>query len=254
MHLYVSPESPWTIRAAAQMILVTHIGAAGVGLLSGAGALVLQKGGRGHRLAGNVFFVSMLVMSAIGTCVAPFLPQRGSIIGGAFTFYLVATAWATVRRKAGTVGIFEIGSTLFALAIAAAGVTFGIKASNSPSGILDGTPSAPYFVFSAISGLAAALDLRMVLRRGIVGAHRIVRHLWRMCVALLITVFSFFLGQSQIFPAFIRDSSVLYVPEVAVLVLLIFWMLRVSISNRYKEVTTYSQVRQHRGARPSEGA
>jgi hypothetical protein len=153
------------------------------------------------------------------------------------TFYLVATAWATVRRKAGTVGIFEIGSTLFALAIAAAGVTFGIEASNSPSGILDGTPSAPYFVFSTISGLAAALDLRMVLRRGIVGAHRIVRHLWRMCVALLITAISFFLGQSQIFPAFVRDSSVLYVPEVAVLVLLIFWMLRVSISNRYKQVT-----------------
>jgi hypothetical protein len=110
------------------------------------------------------------------------------MIGGAFTFYLVATAWMTVRRKAGTVGMFEVGSILFALTIAMASVTFGIQASNSPSGMLDGTPSVPYFVFSTIAALAAALDLRMVLRRGIVGVHRITRHLWRMCIALLIAV------------------------------------------------------------------
>jgi hypothetical protein len=178
----------------------------------------------------------MLAMSAIGTCVAPFLPQRGSIIGGAFTFYLVATVWMTVRRKAGTVGMFEVGSILFALTIAVASVTFGIQASSSPSGMLDGTPSVPYFVFSTIAALAAALDLRMVLRRGIVGVHRITRHLWRMCIALLIAAISFFLGQSQVFPSIVRDSSVLYVPEITVLGMLIFWILRVQFSNRYKQV------------------
>jgi hypothetical protein len=176
----------------------------------------------------------MLAMSVIGTCVAPFLPQRGSIIGGAFTFYLVATAWMTVRRKAETVGIIEIGAIFVALAIAAAGVIFGIQASRTPSGILDGTPSVPYFVFSSVAALAAALDLRMVIRGGIVGAQRIARHLWRMCLALLIAAISFFLGQSQVFPAAIQDSSILYVPEIAVLGSLIFWMFRVQLSNRYR--------------------
>jgi hypothetical protein len=181
-----------------------------------------------------VFFISMLAMSAIGTCVAPFLPQRGSIIGGAFTFYLVATAWMTVRRKAGTVGTFEIGAIFVALGIAAAGVIFGIQASRTSSGILDGTPSAPYFVFGSVAALAAVLDLRMVIRGGVVGAQRIARHLWRMCLALLIAAILFFLGQSQVFPAAIQDSSILYVPEIAVLGLLIFWMFRIQLSKRYR--------------------
>jgi hypothetical protein len=234
MHLYVSPQSPWLVRSAANVVLFSHIGAGGVGLLSGTGALIFTKGGRAHRLAGNVFFVSMLAMSAIGTCVAPFLPQRGSIIGGAFTFYLVATAWMTVRRKAGSVGTFEIGAIFVALAIAAAGVIFGIQASRTSSGILDGTPSVPYFVFGSVAALAAGLDLRMVIRGGVVGAQRIARHLWRMCLALLIAVISFFLGQSQVFPAAIQDSAILYVPEIAVLGLLIFWMFRVQLSKRYR--------------------
>ena len=234
MHLYVSPENFWLVRTAANVVLWSHIGAGGVGLVSGTGALTFRKGGRAHRLAGNVFFVSMLAMSGIGTCVAPFLPQRGSIIGGAFTFYLVATAWMTVRRKAGTVGSFEIGAVVVAVAIAAAGVVFGIQASSLPSGILDGTRAVPYFVFASVAALAAALDLRLVVRGGIVGAQRIARHLWRMCLALLIAAISFFLGQSQVFPAPIQDSSILYVPEVFILGLLIFWMFRVQLSKRYR--------------------
>jgi hypothetical protein len=236
MHLYVSPQSSWLVRTAANVVLFSHFGAGVVGLISGTGALIFTKGGRAHRLAGNVFFISMLAMSAIGTCVAPFLPQRGSVIGGAFTFYLVATARMTVRRKAGSVGKFEIGAIILALAIATAGFIFGIEASRIPSGILDGTPSVPYFVFASVAALAAALDVRMVVRGGIVGAQRIARHLWRMCLALLLASISFFLGQSQVFPAAIQDSSILYVPEIAVLGLLIFWMFRVQLSKRYRNI------------------
>jgi hypothetical protein len=96
------------------------------------------------------------------------------------------------------------------------------------------TPSVPYFVFGAVAALAAGLDLRMVIRGGVVGAQRIARHLWRMCLALLIAVISFFLGQSQVFPTAIQDSAILYVPEIAVLGLLIFWMFRVQLSKRYR--------------------
>ncbi len=176
----------------------------------------------------------MLAMSGIGTCVAPFLPQRGSIIGGVFTFYLVATGWMTVRRRAGTVGIFEVSASCVGMAIAVAGVTFGMQASRAPSGILDGTPAIPYFVFASIAALAAALDRRMVVRGGIVGAQRIARHLWRMCLALLIAAISLFLGQSQVFPAAIQESSILYAPEVIVLGLLIFWIVRVRLSKKYR--------------------
>lgn len=234
MHLYVSPQSSWLVRTAANAVLFSHIGAGIIGLATGTGALLFSKGGRAHRLAGKVFVFSMLTMAAIGACVAPFLPARGSIIGGALTFYLVATAWMTVRRKSGTVGTFEIGAMVFGLAIAAAALSFGIQAAKAPSGILDGTLPGPYFVFASLAALAAALDLRMVVRRGIAGAQRIARHLWRMCLALLIAAVSFFLGQTQLFPSAIQNSSVLYVPEIAVLATLIFWMFRVQLSKRYR--------------------
>jgi hypothetical protein len=166
MILQVSAGSSWLVRGAAELVLILHISAAGIGLLSGAAALLFRKGGRLHRMAGNVFFVSMLLMSAIGACVAPFLPQPqwGSVIAGVFTFYLVATSWVTVRRNEGSVGHFEIGAFLVALSVAVAGVTGGLQAANSPTDLFAGVPPPPFFAFAAVAALAAALDLRMILR------------------------------------------------------------------------------------------
>jgi len=75
MILELSAGSSWLVRGAAAVVLAVHIGGAGIGLLSGAAALAFRKGQRMHRIAGHVFFVSMLIMSAIGACVAPFLPR-----------------------------------------------------------------------------------------------------------------------------------------------------------------------------------
>lgn len=49
-------------------------------------------------------------MSAIGAGAAPFMPDRISTVAAVLTFYLVATAWVTVRRKEGSAGLFEEGS------------------------------------------------------------------------------------------------------------------------------------------------
>lgn len=236
------------VRAAAETLLILHISGATLGLLSGAVALAVRKGGRLHRIAGNVFFVSMLTMTAIGAGVAPFLPQpqRGSSVGGIITFYLVATSWATVRRKEGSVGRFELGAMLIAVGAAIADIALGLQASQSPTGMLEGAPAPAYFVFATIAALAAALDLKMILRGGVYGAQRIARHLWRMCVALLIAAFSFFLGQQQVFPAFLQGSPWLFVPEIVVLGLLIFWLCRVLFTSAYRKPE--NQLPMRRGA------
>jgi hypothetical protein len=254
MILQVSEGSSWFVRGAAESILILHISAASVGLLSGAAALLLRNGGRLHRMAGNVFFVSMLTMSGIGACVAPFLPQPqwGSVVGGVFTFYLVATSWVTVRRNDGSVGLFEIGALLAASSVAIAGVTFGLQAVNNPAGLFAGVPPPPFFVFAAVAALAAALDLRMIVRGGVFGAQRIVRHLWRMCVALLITAVSFFLGQQQVLPAFLRGSPLLFVPEIAVLGVLIFWLVRVRFTNWFKPDAAYRKALAKRARDPNQ--
>lgn len=63
MILHVSPHAPALVSAAAATLLFLHVGGASAGLVSGPVAMLAAKGGRLHRAAGNVFFVSMLIMS-----------------------------------------------------------------------------------------------------------------------------------------------------------------------------------------------
>jgi hypothetical protein len=233
MILQVSPESSVLVRGGAALILALHISGGSVGILSGTVALLARKGSPTHRLAGNIFFVAMLVMSGIGACVAPFLPDRGSAVMGAFTFYLTASAWMTVKRKAGSVGVFEKAALCMVLGCVAAALSFGLQAANSPGG-LDGNPPALFFVFGSVMTLAAVLDLRMISRGGISGAPRIARHVWRMCFALFIATGSFFLGQQKVMPPFMHGSPILVALGIAPLPFMIFWLLRVRFTSRFR--------------------
>ena len=172
MILRLSPDTPVLIRAAAASVLILHIGAGGAGLLSGAAAFAVRKGGRLHRLAGGVFIVSMLIMSAIGAAVSPFLPQKPNVVPRLFTFYLVATGWMAARRRDDHGRPFEIAGMLFALAIVATGVNFGLMAAHSPTGRLDGDAPSDYYTFAALPALACALDLHVILRRRLASAQR----------------------------------------------------------------------------------
>ncbi|MEP7007041.1 MAG: hypothetical protein ABI810_13740 [Sphingomonas bacterium] len=228
--IHVSPESPWWIAAGAMLILVMHIAGGAIGLLSGTVALIARKGSHRHRLAGRIFIVSMLVMAAIGASVSPFLGQGINVIAGTFTFYLVVTAWLTVKRRGGETGVAEIIALAVALGAVAASVTLGMFGTARPRGIIAGYPAAAYFVVAAIVALAAALDLKVILHGGITGAPRIARHIWRMCVALFIAAASFFLGQQKIMSVSIRGSFFLIVPPLAVLAVMLFWLVRVRIT------------------------
>jgi uncharacterized membrane protein len=240
MILHLPPGSPPLLRDAATLALFLHIGGASVGLVSGAAAMAFRKGGRAHRWAGNVFFVSMLTMAAVGACVAPFLlvPQWSSTGVGIFTFYLVATGWATVKRKEGVVGVFEVGASFAALGAAAAFAGLGWAGAHSPDGTIGGLPWQPAIVFGAVAALGAGCDLRVILRGGVSGIQRIARHLWRMCLGLSIASGSFFLGQQQVFPAPLRGSPILYLLAVAPLGMMIFWLLRVRFTNQFQPMRT----------------
>ena len=145
----------------------------------------------------------------------------------------------TVRRKEG-VGRFEIGAFVVASSIVVLGVALGMNALNDPAPRDPGSSAGPAFVFAAIAALAATGDLRMIVRGGISGARRIARHLWRMCVALFVAAGSLFLGQQQVFPASMRGSLILFLPEIAIVGLLIFWMVRVRVGKRFKSPATAS--------------
>ena len=137
------------------------------------------------------------------------------------------------RRRDGKPGLFDVSALLFALAIAAAGATWGFQAANSPTGSKDGSAAPFFFVFGSIALLFAASDVRMLVRGGVFGAKRIVRHLWRMCLTLLFALLSFYPGQGgRFFPKWFRATNIPYVPHVLVLGVMLLWLARVAVHKR----------------------
>ncbi len=110
------------------VLLLLHITAGTLGMLSGFVAVFLRKGSRQHGLAGKVFVVSMLSLAASGVYLAILKHQPGNILGGTFTFYLVATAWLTARRRDASTSIFDWGALLVVLGLAAVEMTYGLEA------------------------------------------------------------------------------------------------------------------------------
>lgn len=214
-------------------LLLIHICAAVVGLLSGFLTMAFRKGSGLHGAAGNVFFVSMLIMSASAAYLAAFRkPNMMNVVVGLLTFYLVATAWWAAKRRDGGASPFDFGALLFVLAVGVAGVGFGFEAANSPKGTKDGMPAAAYFIFGSVALLCASSDLRMFVRGGVSGSNRIARHLWRMSLALLIATLSFFPGQARQLPEWLRENNFLYVPHLLLIGSMVFWMYRVRFRKR----------------------
>jgi uncharacterized membrane protein len=229
-----------------QMLVPFHVLAGSTALISGAMAMSSAKGGPLHRKAGLVFAVAMLAMSSTGAVMAARIHEWLSVGMGALTFYMVATSLLTVRRTvAGSRG-WHVGLLVMALAIAAYGVACALTA-QSLGGRLGGMPAAGYAFFATIAAACAALDARLLHAGAIAGKHRLARHLWRMGFAMFVATGSFFLGQADEFPEWLRIFPLLAVPVLATLVFTTYWLVKVLRRRR-------AVVANVRGAAPMTGA
>jgi hypothetical protein len=219
-----APEAPAFLHFIADLLLFLHIAGASVAMIAGFVAVLSRKGETVHRAAGNVFFVSMLVMAGVAGGVSPFMPEivPTNIAASVMALYLVATSWMTVKRPEGVVGGFETTAMLFALALAPIAVVFGR---------ITGDPTL-YF-FAGIAALAALADVSVLRRRGLTGVPRIARHLWRMCAAFFIATGSFFFGQSDEIPAALRGPLTTAL-GLAPLGFLLFWIVWVRFSRAFR--------------------
>src|SRR5208282_3276566 len=228
-------------------ILLVHICAGTVGLLSGTAAILFRKGSPRHVLAGRVFVASMLTMAVGATYLAIVKHQPNNIGGGILTFYLIGTAWLTARRRDGETSRWDWLAFLVPLALGIFTWMNGIQVVRSGATSQDGVPVGMTFFMGSVMLLAAAGDVRMLVRGGLFGVKRIARHLWRMCFGLFIASGSFFLGPSNrpvrllsavglgqhLSPALFSTPSYLIL-SVLPLVMLIFWLVRVRFRNAYQ--------------------
>jgi len=227
-------------------ILLVHILAGTLGLLSGTAAIVFRKGSRRHILAGRVFVVSMLTMGAAATYLAIVRHQTNNLTGGMLTFYLVGTAWLTARRRDNETSRLDWLALLIPVGIGIFTWTVGVRVLLSGRSSIDGVPVGMMFFMGSICLLAATGDVRMLLRGGVPERKRIARHLWRMCYALFIASGSFFLGPSnrplrllssvgisKYLPAIFFSMGLYLFLTILPLVLLIFWLVRIRYRNAY---------------------
>ncbi len=205
-----------------------HVIAGGLGLASGFVALYATKGATLHRRAGMVFVIAMLGMTTSGGLLAalrgaaPALNLPAALVSA----YLVVTGLTAVRPPAVGARTLAIGGMILALAVGIVSLRFGLEAV-ALGGSRKGMPAFPFFLFAGIALLGSALDLRAIRSGPPKGRARLVRHLWRMCVALFIAALSFFLGQADVIPKPIRIPALLAMPVLAVPVTMSYWLWRV---------------------------
>jgi len=211
-------------------LLFLHIAGGMVGLLSGAVAMVYRKGSPGHRLAGDVFVVSMLIMGVCASILALMKHQPSNFFGGLVTFYMVTTAWLTGRRRQEETGLVDWGALVFVLVLGGSLLTLAVLVATGQAAKEPGVPVGMYFFLATITLLAAAGDIRVLSRGGISGSSRLARHLWRMCFGWFIATGSFFLGKQELFPAALRKQYLLLPLAILPLVMLIYWLVRVRMT------------------------
>lgn len=228
-------------------ILLVHICAGTAGLLSGTAALCFRKGSPRHVLAGRIFVASMLTMAVGAVYLAVVKHQPNNVGGGIITFYLIGTAWLAARRKEGETSRLDWAVLLIPLTLGILTWMGGIKVVRSGATSQDGVPVGMNFFMGSVCLLAAAGDVRMLLRGGVFGVARIARHLWRMCFGLFIAAGSFFMGPNnrplrllttaglgQHLSPVLFSTSLYLVLSITPLVLLIFWLVRVHFAKAYK--------------------
>jgi len=228
-------------------ILIGHICAGTLGLLSGTAAMSFRKGSPRHVLAGRVFVASMLTMAVGAVYLAIERHQPNNVGGGILTFYLIGTGWLTARRRAGETSRLDWVVLLIPLVLGTLTWVNGIKIVRSGASSQDGVPVGMTFFMGSVMLLAAAGDLRMLVGGGVVGAKRIARHLWRMCFGLFIAAGSFFFGPSnrplrllstvgvgQHLPQALFSTMLYLILTTLPLIMLIFWLIRVRFTNTHK--------------------
>ena len=211
------------------MLVFLHILTGTIALMSGAISFLVKKGGKLHRKSGLAFVFSMVVMTLSGALLAFLSGEKLNMVAGLVTFYLVVTAYLSVNHPKARARLTHSVFMTVGFVVGAYAIYIGLTAINNGLTSIDGNPVQVLLIFGAISCLAAASDIRLLLKKRLMHKSQLVRHIWRIGLAMFIAAASFFLGQAQVFPEAMRHIAILAGPVLLVLCLTLYWVIRVSI-------------------------
>ena len=136
-------------------LLPIHIIAGSIAIVAGFISVFSVKGLKLHRKSGVVFVDALVVLALTGAVIATVRHQPPNIIGGSLAFYMVTTAFLTVRPRNERSRWIDAGVLVVGIAVGAAAIKIGLDALNSPTGAMNGVPSGMMFLFGTVALLAA---------------------------------------------------------------------------------------------------
>jgi len=210
-------------------MLFSHIAAGAFALVFGFVALYAAKGATVHRKAGLLFVYAIVAMAVFGLAVAV---GRGvapamNIPRALLTACLAITALTSVRAADAQSQRIDAFAMLLTLGAGVISLLFGFEAI-AHGGKRLGVPATQFLMLAAVGLIAGFGDLRMLTRPGsFERAHLLARHIWRMCVALLISTLALVVGQAQVIPAPLSKPFLLALPVLAIVLSMLYWLRRV---------------------------
>ena len=210
------------------IIMATHVVPGVLAVAAGATALAAPKGRSVHIQAGRIFVVTMGLASAVGAALGLVRAETFYITfhAGVLALCLLASGWMAARAQPGAQGLGALIVGALNLVNLVSLVSIGVFAARSGQSFL-GFPAEDYLLLGGMGFVAAAGDANLLLRPHPNERRRIARHLWRMCLGFFLAAGSAFGGPgAAAFPEAVRRSGVLALPELVILLLMIFWLAR----------------------------
>lgn len=208
---------------------VAHIASGTIAVSMGAVALTVQKGARLHIKSGRMFALCMGLSSLLGALLGLIRFETFYITfhAGVLGVTLVLSSWLLAKgRLAHRSAPFMLVAGVNLLNTVGL-VVAGFCALTMPDQTLRTFAAADYFFLSGMAGVALINDLIVFLRKHLSDRHRIAQHLWRMCLGFFIAAGSAFTGPGAgIFPQAVQDSGLLALPELTIILLMLFWLVR----------------------------
>jgi len=207
--------------------LFAHVTLGTLAVIVGAIALGSRKGRSVHVSAGRVFVISMGVASVLGAILGAlkyetfWITFHAGILGAT----LVASGVLAVRIRARGVKRMFIAIAGLNFLNAVALFIAGWYATTLPDAHLYGFAAEDYFFLFGMAAIACGGDVRITFGTQISDRHRIAQHLLRMCIGFFIAAGSAFTGPgASVFPDAVRNSGVLSLPELTIMLLMLFWL------------------------------
>lgn len=207
--------------------LIAHVTLGSLAVIVGAVALASRKGRKLHVSAGRVFVFSMGLASVLGAILGALKYETFWITfhAGVLGASLVASGVLAVRIHARSAKRMFIAVAVVNFLNAVALFGAGWFATTLPDSRLFGFAAADYFFLFGMAAIAGAGDARMIFGKQISNRLRIAQHLLRMCIGFFIAAGSAFSGPgATAFPQVVQDSGVLSLPELMIMLLMIFWL------------------------------